>query len=490
MEDAELAVLEVLEDLTNQGLEAMLAKYNRPPLPSRLLKELFSSHPGTLTYQFISSYAHTPGSLLEDLAEITDEPSILLNLARHPRASRQMLIRLAEHPSLEIRCAVAENKSITPQIADVLAGDPHMVVRAILAENPILFARVQGVLADDPEPLVRAALTRQKNLSREALAKLSKDDNVFIKTSLIVLSQAQLDKQLAWADSDDLGVQKLLLKRKMLHPEVLESLCFSPHPEISCYAISQRNLKPDELLGWAESESEHVRKLIASKDDLPPSIQAILANDSSQDVRRTLAMNRNLAPEVLDLLFADETTNTALAANAALDEDMITRFCQYELPTAHKVLAARRDLSGDHLHELVNERRDFGVIFHLAFTGYVFLDTSAEMTHNLAFHELPTLRAFAASSHRLSKNEIPRLCKDPCKLVRLRLAHNTSIGKRVLTFLTSDPCPEVALVAEERLAAKELPKRDILLSDDWEEIPQEASQSGFFEHLINEFIKF
>lgn len=457
MARATLTLEELRRILAEDGPKAALERAQRDFLPSRFLPKLVEQagddHPALAL--FLAAYPETPTKDLETLADKVTLPEVLAALARHPRASKSVMTRLAKEAPPVVREVLARHKQIMPSIADLLAEDEAISVRCALAENPALAKATQVRLAADPVPLVRLALLAQKHLDRDALQSLATDADVLVKAACIMDADVPPEQLLEWADTDEFFTQLFLLRRENLPDNALESLCFSDHAAVQERAVARRKLSLDEMLGWSEKGTVAVRRCIAAKADLPPEIQEILARDTDAQVHRILAAN----PAILEKLAMrmaqgdDLETWYALAGNPGITPKVLLELCTIREPLLQRMLAGRQDLQSEHVVELVADGMDESVLYHLAVNGVSHPGLPGAQAERLAVSVLPALRAFAASSEQLTRTQMQRLAMDAAPQVRARLVANQSTSEPVLRFLLTDSDPAVAAAAKTRLEA-------------------------------------
>lgn len=478
--------LEEFRECLAEGAEAALKRCQKDLLPSRFLPKLLAeaddTQPGLAL--FLASFPEISSKGLEELSEKVTLPEVTAAIVRHPRTPRPVLVRLAEGGAACVREALARNRQLMTDVAEVLVQAPEFSVRSLLAENPAIGAPVQVRLAQDPVPFVRTALLKQKHLDAEALHLLATDADVVVKAKCVMDAAATPERLLEWADSDEVFTQLFLLQRENLPDTVLESLCFSGHPSVQEQAIARRKLSMDEMLGWSEKGSPAVRRRIAAKACLPPEIQELLARDIDPGVRHALAANPELTPKLAMKMAKseDEEMWFALAQNPSLPADIVLELCTIRVPRLQKLLALRADLTPDHVVQLVADGQDLDVCYHLSSRGIDDPDMPEELALRLATDGLPHLRAFAATSRHLPRQLISKLSIDPAPVVRAHLLRNPALPERVLRFLLTDAAAEVAAAAAARLEREDA-ERLKAAAETPEPPPSEPPASGLHKVL-------
>lgn len=482
------SVNELLNEILND-VEASIRKYKRTRIPPKIMRDLLKENERPKVRLFLASYPETPSRMLNLFAENEMSTMVAEAVAAHPRTPNTVLKDLALNAEECVRLQIAANKNLSPQVATVLSNDPSPMVRGTLAVNSLLPTRLHLPLAEDTIPFVRASLLKQKRLEQEALSTLANDDDFFVRAAVVIFANAEQHRLLEWADSDNELTQQMLLMRKNLSDEVIESLCFSTHTNIQLDAIPRRDITIEEMVGWLENGALPVRKLIAPKQGLPAVIQELVAKDSDMDVRAALALNPDLDEHIAAELF--ETGNTELsellAQNPAIPAYVRSELCRSENPDILKLMIVRGDLSVDDLEELVS-KADETILYHFAYKRRKLPSLPQQLADKLAQNTLPTLRILAAGAETLSDVSMSKLSIDKNETVRETLVGNRALPEKLLRFMLSDKLPEIAHRAAQRLKEREEQQRQTAIEKTEEEVPQEES-SNFFKRIINKVIR-
>lgn len=112
-----------------------------------------------------------------------EETHIRLVLAGNPHTSEYALSKLADAEEESVRCRVARNSNIPPEIQMILSRDRQAEVRLSLCENTSLMTSVLDMLASDRSDDVRLAVSKATKVSTRVLKKLADDENVFVSDS-------------------------------------------------------------------------------------------------------------------------------------------------------------------------------------------------------------------------------------------------------------------------------------------------------------------
>jgi hypothetical protein len=462
--------IETCEDLVEQinalGVAATVKAHRKPPLLTRILRDLYDLyHDQDLYLSFLAHYPLVPSDLADQIASTLDpaKVDIAIGLAGNPRCPQQSLSRLVKHPEAAVRHALAANPNLTPKEFQALVADDNEFVRATLAQNTGLPNPLQFVLAVDSSSAVRIALSERKNLDTDVAVHLANSDDTLVSAATIL--NYSLDEELLqlWADQNKQHQQLLLLKRSKALPAAASSaLRTAPHPFVCRSALKGSELSGPEMLYLVESEDTRDRIFLAEQAELPASIQRRLAQDASSRVRRRLAGNRAIHESIALHIAASNDLNTArtLAKNPATSDATLRELCLHPDDDIALLIAYRDDLQAEHYDLLINHRETRVVAEHLAYQEVGYDNFSEEVTHQLAIHAAPSVRAFVAQSARLNDKLRHALAQDPSSRVRQQLAGNPSLNEGQLRMLLEDRDRDVVFAAEENFAQRIRQQRD------------------------------
>ncbi len=493
MVDSETLLKEIADDV-----QGTLKRHRNEDIPVQVLRGIASKISGDDAESqsvrlFLAAYPFSPSRILEDINTecsadgLDDEKAaeyaeVLVRLADNPRTPKTVLQQLAKSENASVKKAVAASRYISPQCAMILIDDQLPEVRAVLAANSFIPAKCQTQLSLDEVPFVRAALLQSSHLDDEVYPNLADDVDPTVQAMTLLSQRVPADTLLQCADSDEHFTQQVLLARKNLPDNVLESLCFSSHPDVQKAAVSRKVLTLDEMLGFASRGDVDVRLKIASLSNIPEIVQQTLAEDSSREVRIALAGCPVLTEDAARKLVAanDDGIVIALAKNLNAPLTVLSELAASGNKQVLKALTGRH--CPQEVLDLIYASNDDDVFYHLAYNGVVPENMPENLLIRLSEHELPTLRALAATAPNLPLYLMSRLARDISPAVRKALANSPSASPSVLELLSSDSCADVRNVAIKNAArikaeskareAQEAPKQLELFPD--EEVAEEA----------------
>ena len=448
---------ELIEQIEALGIEATVKAHRKPPLHTRILRDLYELYIDVPNYvEFLAHYPLIPSDLAERIAQEIDPEHIGIahGLAGNPRSSQQTLNRLTQHENVDVRLELAANPNLTPKEFQSMVEDQSAYVRAAIAKNASLPNSLQFILSEDSDAVVLTALTSRKTLDIDIAIQLSTHSDPLVRAAIINQWSQDPEVLQMWADLDDPLNQQLLLQRSgKLEASAVEALSYAPDSEVRNGALAQVTPSGALMLWLAESDHTDDRVALAERPNLPNSIQRILAQDSSPKVRRRLAANADLAPS-LALHIASSTDPQAcraLAKNPAIDFECLSQLCLHPDDDIALLVAYRDDLSEQHFDLLINHRLSITVAEHLAYQGFEYTNIQSTPLAALASSDAPSLRQFAARSTHTEDTCFKKLASDPVDSVRLALAQNPHAPEACLRSLMEDSNRDIVFAAEETL---------------------------------------
>ncbi|MGE9291271.1 MAG: hypothetical protein ACQKBT_09790 [Puniceicoccales bacterium] len=422
------SIEELLQLVEQQGADAVARRFRKPPIPSKLLIALSESSPPEDGWVFLTSYSLTPSSLLEEIgANCTDYPSsVLVPLTQNPRTPPSTLSVLLRHDDPQVKAAAGRNPNLPARDIETLLGEDHPEVWRALASNTSLKFRTQAILAARGDASVRLELVNNKSLHPDLMVALSADPSPLVRHALATLPKVDDEMLLFWADSDREEIQHAILSRDDLPKEVWRSLMLSPHASVRKAVREGRKLDKVDLLHLSRSEDVEDREFVARRKNVTPGIQHELAHDRSTAVRVALAENRSIEPEVAEFLVTGEDVEACLALleNPDMPPGLFLELAWMNQPSVTAALARNRKTPEEVLQYLTNEKLSAVALAYLAISRRPATWLRSELAHALARHELPSIRALAASSLHLSERARNRLRDDPCPRVsKMALAY-------------------------------------------------------------------
>lgn len=463
-------MMETVDDIRNaleeKGVEATLRSCRRPPLPTRLLRDLYddfvrlqtdaTSEQDLQALLFVSSYPLIPSDLAERICfeQADSQPHAAAALAANPRTPPTALTRLCRAHAVAVRMAAAAHPNLSSRDFHCLATDEAAIVRLQLAAHPTLPITWQLIMASDADASVRAAIAQRKQLDADIAIFLADDSDPWVRACCIANTTVSDEIRQMLADSDDLASQQILLSSDMDLPDsVMASLRLSPHFEVRHEAFQKSAPDNAEMIWLADSDDVRDRLFLAAVNALPYEIQMLLAEDPAAKVRRRLALHATIDERVAECIAMskDSVASAALATNPTLPSAILDLLCQHPENSVAETVAVRSDLRTSHLYAL-SQRQDPSAAELLAARKVVLPGISADIALRWVGSAAASLRTFAAHCTQLPANTFALLAADPAPAVRRAVADNSACPRPILYQLAADPIREIAFAAEKTLS--------------------------------------
>ena len=122
------------------------------------------------------------------MQKLSDDPNFVarVNVARNPKASRDILEKLAEDDNEWVQSTAIYNLLLGRSLNDLdhLADHKNRLVRSDVAATTNSPAIMQK-LSNDPHPIVREKLAKNPNIRTDILEKLAQDNNEDVKRAAL-----------------------------------------------------------------------------------------------------------------------------------------------------------------------------------------------------------------------------------------------------------------------------------------------------------------
>jgi hypothetical protein len=189
---------------------------------------------------------------------------------------------------------IARNPNTPPQVLEKLLREKYDTMAGVMVERAIIPPQVMGRLLEHPSPQVRGRIVHRNNLPLELADRVIRTethDSVLISLARNPILTSELISE--------------SIQRHGLKADICIALLFQP------------NLTIEHWQQLATSQFEAVRLAIASRENTPIDILAILSDDRELQVRMAIASNLQTPSDLLVKLAADleAEVRTKIAAN-------------------------------------------------------------------------------------------------------------------------------------------------------------------------------
>ena len=224
---------EELLDCLRSDPSAAARLAQQPGWEFRLLRELAQTSmdvPGVAL--FLASVQEVPSSILKQLCHESAEEAVIRVLAQNLNCQEE----LCRRPESWVREIVAGCRRLAPRTPVLLAADPSVPVRCRLAANPVIAPNVQTRLSQDQVPLVRLSLLENRKTDNEILLALCDDMDTTVHLAALMAPNLPYDCIRVWAgQGEELGLLALC-RRNDLPPNIVEMISKSPYRMFCSYS--------------------------------------------------------------------------------------------------------------------------------------------------------------------------------------------------------------------------------------------------------------
>lgn len=444
--------------LQNAGANACIKQWRKPPVPSKILRELYETYwQEPATKDFLLNYPFMPSDLLDTLLDEAnlDTASILL-LVGHPRLSQEVFAKLVVHPEASVRAACAAQKRLAPRLLQKLADDENPAVRAAVAASPGIKLQWQAVLSQDPDPWVRQCLAGNAVLEPDVALLLSTDSVACVRATVALQATVEDTVLAAWLAGADGVLAMTLFERKELPANLAGAAAVSPLAPVRSEAFARwpQNHALQAAVALQGSEPERIQ--LSELPELPPEVIRFLLSDPCDAVVEKL-IERPSLPEstIIDLFESRPKLRSRLVLHPNVSSETLARWCAHATPELRSFLLYRPDLPDAVLEDWVNRKGYLEVLGHLGMGGAELPDLDPDIANQLACHVLPSVRRMAATAHKISPAMLRRLAADPAPEVRLAAASHAFMPSLELDELTRDEDEHVAETARKAWKARQ-----------------------------------
>ena len=230
------------------------------------------------------------------------DPMVRLALARSSSVlSDEVAVRLLADSDARVRVNLARRPDLSPSIRSRLAEDVDLHVRRA-AEHPRTH---RDTLPHPKSKTTRSSgRARSKRITETAMLEIVRSGDIRSMRRLVQNRACTNTVRLALAESDDVGVRRLLAASRRSEPTVLSLVLNRPDDLIDSTVATNAVRLPVHPRSWL-SCSFSVREALARRRDLSDELRTQLAADASSVVRLAVATNPTTGPSILELLASD-----------------------------------------------------------------------------------------------------------------------------------------------------------------------------------------
>lgn len=325
---------------------------------------------------------------------------------RNPLLANSVQLALAKN-TVEVRIALAENKTIGTPAQLLLAQDSQIEVRKSLAGHPAIAYEALQYLVNDVEA-VQVALAGNRHLNSDLLQiSLARNKSENVREALAGNSQLCSEAQTILVKDANASVREALADNESAVEEIVETLM--------------------------RDESDDVRKrLVRWRDSVLPSVQRHLACDPQVEIRKCLASIKGLRDEIQQRLCDDvPEVQQKLASNVCI----AATTQQYLLDKGGadiSLILARNTSLIEPLQTKLADDSNMGILIALA--GNTGL---SELVAEKLLGNAEEVQLELAENHHLSESQYFQLFRNGSEQVRAALAGNSAIAEALMIHINT-----------------------------------------------------
>ncbi|RSM21807.1 AAA family ATPase [Aeromonas salmonicida] len=281
---------------------------------------------------------------LQQLLAKDPDVEVRNNLACNEALSPKAQAQLASDESFEVRETLTRLVDLVEDVQLTLAGDDDLDVRVALAgrqRNPLLADSVQLALAKNTVE-VRIALAENKTIGTPAQLLLAQDSQIEVRKSLAG-HPAIAYEALQYLVNDVEAVQVALAGNRHLNSDLLQiSLARNKSENVREALAGNSQLCSEAQTILVKDANASVREALAGNESAVADIVRILMRDENEDVRERLIRWRDsVLPSVQRHLACDPQVEIRkrLASIKGLRDEVQHRLC-YDVPEVQQELAS------------------------------------------------------------------------------------------------------------------------------------------------------
>lgn len=399
-----------------------------------------------------------------DLLVESSSDHAVANLTMNRNTTPSALARLAEHPSADLRAAVARHPNVRPATLARLAQDAHGSVRGTTAAAPQMPEEALRLLAQDAEATVRAAVAGHSALPDAALTLLARDRAATVRAGVAGNARTHPDLLATLALDREPCVRAAVARNAQTPLETYVHLGHDAAMEVR-EAAAESSLLTAEVAKWLLGfKLPRLRERIAANPMLTPDLMTrLLQTPSDQAVMRGLARNPRTTPATLIWLAGhpNPAVRRIVSANPALPLEAQGKLAEKRDRETHLALAGNPATSLSILARLGTTKADDDLL--LATVWHPLMNAATRQSIYASYFMLQSMGTDAEKLRQLALvagillPSNPRGYDSPDWLDRIEIAQQMKVPKGTLVRLSQDGNRFVRAAARESLAAQAHP---------------------------------
>jgi len=245
------------------GMSKALFIYCKEDLGSDNLMDIFKNNSDAQIIKEVLTHEKCPKDLIQDIINGKlnklilsnysgiQSPSVMLEfVAKRTDLSLEVIKKLIDKSSKELRQVLAENNNLDEELIEILSKDSEYSVRREIAQRRDLDSKIIENLINDKEDIVRSGIAQIQNLTENQILKLIKDKDPDVRSYLALNQNVSINSLIPLAKDRNIDVLKNLCERKNLNEKILEVIINSVKLKINKIDVDDESQDSDleELL--------------------------------------------------------------------------------------------------------------------------------------------------------------------------------------------------------------------------------------------------
>ncbi|MEU1189988.1 hypothetical protein [Streptomyces sp. NPDC005859] len=243
---------------------------------------------------------------------------------RNPATPVEAVVGYVDHPSTQLRWALAARHDLPRKVCVRLAADPTPGIRADLAENPAIDDALIRALAGDHDPDVRRGLARHPRVPLDVLTDLAGAARIGA-TLLPRIAAASTTEVEELATSAQPAARMLVAQRRDLPNAVRDRLADDPDAKVVKALAPHPGLTEAQLRAMVDRHGVRVLARVATNPDASPALLEDLVRHEPtvRKVFREVARHPGATVPALLVCLADRRAGPLAAGHPALPPEVI-----------------------------------------------------------------------------------------------------------------------------------------------------------------------
>lgn len=325
----------------NRIFEFLLRDLEGSQMPASSLVKLANNYEEWIRAR-VASHRNTPISTLEQLSNDKSYDPILWGIARNPNSPPALLEKLLREDYQTVANCMIERVIVPPSImARLLESESEQLRSRVVYRNNLPLELADRVIKTETHDSVLLALARNPILTSELISEFIQQHEIKsdICIALLVQTNLTIEHWQQLVNSQFEAVRLAIASRENTPSDILAILAEDPAMKVRMAISSNSQTHSDILIELATDLEPEVRTRIAGNPQAPVATLEALATDASVEVRRSVLNNPQTPASIrqdLEDIFGRKPIATTIDTLSGLpriydpaNDDVITILTEY-----------------------------------------------------------------------------------------------------------------------------------------------------------------